>query len=459
MTYAEAIAYLDGFVNYERGMPGRDERTAFDLSRILELAARLGDPQRAFPSVHVAGTKGKGSCCAFAAAILRAAGLKVGLYTSPHLRDLRERIRVNGAPVPEADFARLLDACKPHLETMRALPEGTRRPTYFEALTHLAFMHFAEQRVDVAVVEVGLGGRLDATNIVEPAACGITRISRDHMAILGDTLALIAREKAGILKSKVHAVSAPQHPEAAAAIEAAARKAGAPLEFIGKGTRLELEPRDPPPGKALPHLDATLVFLDGHDAATGELGLPGVFQAENWAVAVRLAQIAFRRLRGSALPERAVAKGSREVDWPGRLEELPRKTGEPLVILDGAHNDDSVEKVLKELRALLPDTAPRVALFACAKDKDVPSILKILAKGVDDAVFTHSGNPRGVEPAELAAQWKAAGGATSKEAPAVIRELAPAFQEAKQRAGEGGVVLCTGSLYLVGALKDLLAQN
>ena len=234
MNYAESIAYLDSFVNLERGALTRAHRAVITLDRVRELAARLGNPQDRFPSLHVAGTKGKGSSCAFAASILRAAGFKTGLYTSPHLQDVRERITVGGALIPPDDFARILTAAQPALETMRLSSQGQRRPTYFEILTHLAFAWFAEQAVDVAVVEVGLGGRLDATNILLPHACAITSISRDHMAMLGDTLELIAIEKAGILKLGVPAISAPQHPEALAALEARAAVVGAPLEVIGR---------------------------------------------------------------------------------------------------------------------------------------------------------------------------------------------------------------------------------
>ena len=457
MNYAEALAYLDGYVNYEKTLPDGAQRAAFGLARLRELAARLGDPQERFPALHVAGTKGKGSACAFAAAMLRAAGLRVGLYTSPHLVHVRERIQVNGVPVSEAEFAAHLTRCLPVLEKMRVRPACERRLTYFEVLTHLAFLHFAESPVDVAVVEVGLGGRLDATNICEPVACGVTNISFDHTRILGSSLAQIAGEKAGIFKRFARGVSAPQDPEAATALETAARKVCMELEFVGRELLLHSTVGSTENG-ALPGPRAEVRAADGTWGARAVLGLCGSFQAENWAVAARLADLAHRRLRGAPLPERAIEEGARRVEWPGRLEEVRQPRGAPRLLLDGAHNDHSVRTVLEELRALLPRDAGRlVVLFACARDKDAPAMLRYVERLADGVVFTFSGNARGRSPAELAACWREA---TAREAPSYAG-LAEGLDAARRLAARGpggrGVVLATGSLYLVGALKVLLA--
>ncbi|MCW8131001.1 MAG: bifunctional folylpolyglutamate synthase/dihydrofolate synthase [Planctomycetota bacterium] len=457
MTYEEAVAYLDGFVNYERAPMDAAKRGAMDLGRIRELAGLLGNPHLKYPTIHIAGTKGKGSACAFAASILGAAGLKVGLYTSPHLEDLRERIVEGGKKIAKPSFAMLLELCKPYLEEMRKRPEGTRRPTYFEIMTHLGFLYFAARKVDVAVIEVGMGGRLDATNIVEPDACGITNISYDHQAVLGDTLELIAREKAGILKQNVPCVSAPQRPEVMETLQDRANKAMTSIEFVGRDLSLAVVPRKA--GDDYANLKGCIAVLAGKDwQAKAELALIGRHQAENWGVAVRAADHFYRKRYGKPLPEAAIEKGSKEVYWPGRLEEIPRVRNpreSARVFLDGAHNEHSIETVLTELRGLLPGRQRIVALFACAKDKDAAAMLKALARHADGVVFTSSGNPRGNDPEALAAMWK---DATGKEASA-RKDLTEALGKADREAGPGGIVLATGSLYLVGALKCLLSKR
>ena len=444
MDYLEAKSYLDSFVNFEKTIPHAAQRKSMDLSRVHELSARLGDPHRNFPSIHVAGTKGKGSCCAFVASMLRVAGLKVGLYTSPHLLELRERIKVNGKEIPEHTFAQLLHKAQPHLEEMRVLPTGRRRPTYFEIFTHIAFDYFSAEKVDVAILEVGLGGRLDATNIVLPEVCGITNISYDHTAILGETLGEIAGEKAGIIKPGVPVVSAPQEPEAGLAIQKIAQKLSAPLEFVAVN-RI---------GSGLEDSDAELKAADGTVLARARLGLRGGFQKENWAVAVRLAQIFMQRSRGIALSESAIAKGSFEVQWPGRLEVMPHETGKPIRVLDGAHNTHSLLSVLSELRRLYPYPNPRTVLFACARDKDVRGMLDALKLAGVQVVFTTNGQARGCPPEELATRWIEKGGTCE-----AIDDIEAAWKRAEQSAGTRGLVLATGSLYLVGALKNILTER
>ncbi|GMV79448.1 MAG: folylpolyglutamate synthase [Planctomycetota bacterium] len=451
MDYTQAQAYLDSFVNYERSVPVRKDRGAFTLKRIEELAARLGQPHLAYPTLHVAGTKGKGSCCAFAASILRAAGLKVGLYSSPHLVDLRERITVNGHWIEESAFVDLLEQCRPHLEEMRARKDGSRRPTYFEIMTHLAFLYFARERVDVAVIEVGLGGRLDATSIVQPVACGITQISFDHMAFLGDTLDLIAREKAGIFKAGVPATSAPQAPEAAAALQSAAQERGTPLECVGRDLELSTRLRPFEPDSApLRQTEATLQSPAEGWRFQARLGLAGTYQSENWAVAVRLAQRYWLKHRTGTLPAAAVQQGSAEVHWPGRLEFIPREAGQPLLFLDGAHNEASMDRALGALRELRPDRSRLVVVLGCAKDKDHVAILKAVARHADALVLTQSQNPRARSPEELTSTWLEL---TGRSAPAYA-SVEEALSEADRLAGDGsGLVAVTGSLYLVGLVR------
>ncbi len=452
MNYTEALAYLDSFINLERSAQTAATRAVITLDSVREFAGRLGNPELKFPALHVAGTKGKGSTCAFAASILSAAGLRVGLYTSPHLQDIRERISINGALIPESAFARILTAAHPVLNELRNRPPGERRPTYFEILTHLAFTHFAEENVDCAVVEVGLGGRLDATNIVQPVVCAITSISFDHMAILGNTLAEIAGEKAGILKKGVTAVVAPQCDEALRSIREKATAVGAPLELVGADLKVTtLNSEDTATAWPLPR--ATITLPDSR-TFTATLGLHGPFQIENWATAVRMADILHANLRGRPLPQAAVESGSRNVVWPGRLEEV---SAAPRLILDGAHNDYSIKLVCNELLARVkPASRPFVVLFACAKDKDHGAMLRALADAKPDAiVFTHSGNVRGREPADLAQLWST----LSKLPVHTSADASSGLAAARKLTGSDGLILITGSLYLVGAIKDTLART
>lgn len=454
MNYLEATEYLNSFSNLERTPLDRSARAAITLDSVRELARRLGDPQVRFPSIHVAGTKGKGSTCAFAASILRAQGLRVGLYVSPHLEDVRERITIDGTKIPESDFARILSGCVPVLEEMRRPPAGHRRPTYFEIVTHLAFTYFAEQKVDVAAVEVGLGGRLDATNIVAPDVCGIANISFDHTAILGDTLELIAREKAGIFKQGVPVVIAPQVPGAEHALRESASNAGAPLEAVGTEIlATEIDSVSAPEWR-MPQVQARLPEGVEYSAT---LGLRGRHQIENWALALRLADIFYRKRFGKKLSQEAVSRGSRDVEWPGRLELVGsnQEMSGPAIFLDGAHNALSVEVVLNELRAHVK-RSPLVCLFGCARDKDVAGMLRAMARtdqGVDKVVFTDSGNPRSCTPAELAQAWNK----TSGRAADVRDSSADGFALAVELAGANGVVLVLGSLYLVGKIRAITA--
>lgn len=457
MNYTEALAYLDGYVNFERTSPD-GPRAMFGLARLRELAARLGDPQEEFPSLHVAGSKGKGSVCAFAAAILQAAGLRVGLYTSPHLIHVRERIQVDGEPISEEAFAAALSRCRPVLDKMRVRPAVERRLTYFEVLTHLAFFHFSETPVDVAVVEVGMGGRLDATNIVEPVACGVASLGLEHTRILGDTLPKIAREKAGIFKYGAKGVSVRQAPDAAAVLEEMAGKVGMPLEFLGRELELTITPAPASAsGPLLARSYAQVRTRSGDWRASATMGLPGAFQAENWALAARLAHFTHLKIRDKPLPEEALQKGASNVRWPGRLEELPHVTGEAHLVIDGAHTPNSVTTIIHEMGRLAPHANPRVILFACAKDKDADGMLRALAHYANHIVFSFSGNPRGRPPVELGERWRELTGRT----PVVQADLSQALTAAKKLAGGGptGLVLALGSLYLVGALKSLLQQE
>ncbi|MBE9505705.1 MAG: bifunctional folylpolyglutamate synthase/dihydrofolate synthase, partial [Chloroflexi bacterium] len=323
MDYSSVERYLDSFVNYEV-VPGFGFASAgYDLDHVNELLRRLGDPHRAPCTVHVAGSKGKGSVAAMVASALSACGHKTGLYTSPHLLHIGERMRVDGVSVSPRELQVALQSARPHLEAVLAEPRW-RRLTYFEILTVLAFCYFRDRQVDVQVLEVGLGGRLDATNVVTPDVCVITPISLEHTAVLGDTVEKIAREKAGIIKPGAIVVSAPQPPEAGRVIEAACRDRGVELLRVGEDVCWSVASHD---------LSGQSVRVEG---SFGErrvrIPLAGSFQAENAATAVTALEVL--RGGGLCLDEKCMAGGLGDVEWPGRFQVL---TEHPLLLLDGAH--------------------------------------------------------------------------------------------------------------------------
>jgi dihydrofolate synthase/folylpolyglutamate synthase len=442
LDYDDATAYLDAFVNYERRPPDAAMREAMSLERVRELLGELGSPHTRLRCLHVAGTKGKGSTAAMAESALRAAGYRTGLYTSPHLVDVRERIRVGGRPIPPDDFAMLVERTRPGLERIKARADATppdeyyRPPTYFEILTHLAFLHFKEAGVDVAVLEVGMGGKLDATNVVTPAACAITSVSLDHTAILGSTLAAIAREKAGILKPGVPCVVAPQQEEAATSVRTVAQEAGAPLWLVGEDVTLEragggtFDVRTPE-----------------RDYENLTIPLPGAHQRENAAVAVGLLELG-RRAGLDRLTPDAVRQGLALVSWPGRVQ---RVADGPATFLDGAHSPASIRALVETLAEVLPP-GKRVYVLAVANDKDWRGMIETLAPSAGAIVATTSGNPRAVAPAELAGGASLAG-VTHVE---VEEDAALALDLARRIAGMDGSVVATGSLYLVGLLMQSL---
>ena len=446
MNYAEALAYLDTFVNWERQTPDKAGRATFTLERIRELSARLGRPDQRFRSLHIAGTKGKGSTAIFAESVARAAGLSVGTYTSPHLLDLRERIRLDGRMVARRVLARTLSACKGEYDAVRAAGSD-RRLTYFEALTHLAFQIFADAGLDLAVVEVGMGGRLDATNIITPLVAAITAISFDHTKQLGGTLAEIAGEKAGIAKPGVPLVVGRQPPEALESIRERAAAAGArPVLVLGADFRLEPGRRRPGAFRKMTLATPARTYPDL------AVRMLGAHQLDNAALAVAAMELAAER-GGFALSEEAVRRGLSRAHWPGRMEVIRRQP--VLTVLDGAHNVDSAQKLLAAVGEEFPAKRPLALVYASAADKDVNGILEVLAPGAALVVATESGNPRRLDPRIIAALARTAG------APKVVVKpgMGEALAAAREAAGPEGLVLVTGSLYLVGRAKQYLGKG
>jgi dihydrofolate synthase/folylpolyglutamate synthase len=437
MEYSEAIAYLHSLTDYEKMRIERYTPEAFDLSRVEALMASLGNPHTCFPSVHIAGSKGKGSTAAMCEACLRAAGYRTGFYTSPHLHTFRERIQVNCQMISREEVVALVEEVQPLVERVDGV-------TTFEAITAMGFLYFARAEVDVAVVEVGLGGRLDATNVVTPEVSIITSLSLEHTYLLGDTLDKIAFEKAGIVKPGVPAVTAPQQDEARTVLERVCLERGSPLVEIGRDWTVE-------PGPADLDGQAFCVRRPAGDRAEldGEYWIPllGRHQLENAACAITALDV--MRERGFQIPREAVCEGLRTVAWPGRMELLSR---EPLVIVDCAHNPYAAQVLRQALETWFPDRR-WVLVYGASADKDIAGVLKTLLPSSDYTIVTRSDHPRAAAPAVLADIVASLGGGAE-----VSVSVGKALRRALTVMGSGDGVLVTGSVFLVADAREEWAR-
>ncbi len=436
---AEAVrAFWYGLINYEQRSPAPAD---LKLDRMRTLLSRLGDPHRRLRILHVAGTKGKGSISAMLASILRRAGYRTGLFTSPHLVSVEERFQVDGQPVSADELTVLLGEVR---DCILARPIDPP-PTFFEVATAIGFLHFVRRRVDVAVLEVGLGGRLDSTNVCLPLLSIITSISYDHTRILGDRLALIAREKAGIIKPGRPVLSGAIVPEARIEIEAIAAQRRAPLRQIGVDFRYSYVPGMVSAEQT--RRPRVRIFTLRRNWPEMELGLLGEHQAANAALAV--AAIEQLQAQGWHLPDRAVAEGLAEVDWPARMEVVRRR---PIVLLDCAHNVASAGAVVETLRTSFPQ-GRRLLIFAGSTDKDLPGMLRVLAPCFQQAWLTrYTNNPRSADPEQLAGWLR-----QTAELPATVSPTpAAAWQQALASAGPDDLICITGSIFLAGEMRPLL---
>lgn len=430
MDYSPVEEYLDAFVNYEV-IPGFGfAEGGYDLAHVRELLRRLGNPHLGPRTVHVAGSKGKGSVSAMAASALTACGLTTGLYISPHLVHLGERIGVNGTSATPAELLAAIDSMRTHLDAMRAEPRW-RRFTYFEVLTVLAFLLFRAKNVQAQVIEVGLGGRLDATNVVTPDVCVITPISLEHTAVLGDTLGKIAAEKAGIIKPGAHVVCAPQPPEAMTVIESVCAACGAPLVRVGQDVTWRLLERS---------LDGQSIQSRGaHGVRVIHIPLAAPYEVEN-AVA-SMAALEALRSRGVALNAECVSLGLSRTHWPGRFQVLAR---DPLLVLDGAHNPASMRR-LAESVDLFRRSADIVYVLGFSSDKDVRGAVGELSHTGGRFILTRSGQPRALEPVDVAVRISDLGVQVACEP-----QPGAALWRARSMVSVNGSVVVAGSLYLVG---------
>ena len=431
-AYARTLREIFAHVDYSRSRQHPYNAETYNLDRMWELVRLLGNPQDAFPSVHVAGSKGKGSTSAMISSILQAAGYRTGLYTSPHLHTFRERIRIDGEFIPREELIALWQELK---SVIAQLP----RTTTFEIITALAFMYFARAQVDVAIFEVGLGGRLDATNVITPLACAITALSLEHTDLLGDSLAAIAAEKAGIIKAGIPVVTGPQPPEAMTVIEQKAKDLRAPLIRVGIDWQWEI--RD---------ISARGLLLDIHspDSTIKELFIPltGEHQAINATIAVAL----IHTLNDFEVSEEAIRQGLARTYWPGRMEILDTR---PTILLDSAHNPDSAIRLQQALH-LFPHQR-RILLFGASADKDIPTMLTILGEGADIIILTRSFHPRAAAPDHL---YTIAQRLFPHKTIYRTDDVEPALRQALALAEEDDLILITGSIFVVAAAREAWAH-
>jgi len=441
MNYETAVRYLLS-LGRELAAPTQAVAAKFDLENIAILAERLGRPDRAYPSAHIAGTNGKGSTAAFLESILRHAGFRTGLNTSPHLERINERIRVNGEEISDEAFAGTFTRIHVLIEELLAAGKLRAHPTYFECVTAMAFEYFARERVEFAVFEVGLGGRLDATNILSPLVTIITRVDFDHENFLGHSLKEIAAEKAGILKPGVPLALAEQRPEAREVILARARAQGCPVIEPAQFFRVDRESMQEGGVRArVTEIDSGMIF----EIAPS---LPGRFQLLNALNAVAAARLV--QNRGFQIPDDTIMQGIANTVWPGRLEKLQSA---PDVYLDGAHNPSAARELAQFLEQNFSGRKVWL-IYAALRDKAVDEVAGLLFPHAAEVIFTAPRTPRAVSATQLA---EIAGHHATHFS--VIPDSERAFEHALAEAAPEDAIFITGSLYLVGQLRHYWKQR
>ncbi|MGC9520809.1 MAG: bifunctional folylpolyglutamate synthase/dihydrofolate synthase [Anaerolineae bacterium] len=438
MRYHDALRYLYGLVDYEKRRIERYSPREFKLDRVVQLLKEVGNPHEAYPTIHVAGTKGKGSVSAMMAGVAQVAGLRTGLYISPHLHTYRERMQINREPISRSRMTSLVEEIQPIVATMPEL-------TTFEVTTALAFLYFQRERVDLAVMEVGLGGRLDATNVITPEISIITSLSLDHTYLLGDTLAEIAYEKAGIIKPGVPVVTAPQQPEALNVLRRIAEERNAPLTVVGEDWLFQPEQRT---------RTGQRIRIERANAASPfegiyEVALLGDFQEENAAVAI--AATAVLRDHGHAWANSQTLRTSlTDVVWPGRMEIL---NNDPLLVVDCAHNPYSVNALVESLKTWFPDVS-WIVIYGASNDKDIEGMLEVLLPFSEHMIVTRSYHPRAAAPYALA-DLCADLGRGAEIAVNPRRALEQAYRQLKP----GWGIIATGSIFVVADVREAWSKQ
>jgi dihydrofolate synthase/folylpolyglutamate synthase len=434
-AYQAALDYVYSFINYENKMPPSPEHARFNLDRMRFLLHALGDPHLRYPSVVVAGTKGKGSTSAMLEAILRAAGYRTGLFSSPHLHSWRERIQVNRTLITQDDVAAYVERIKPLVAQLQARGQ----PTVFELTTAIALRCFADAKVDAVVLEVGLGGRYDTVNVVTPRVSVITPLSYEHTNVLGRTLTDIASAKAGIIKPGVPVVTAPQEPEACAVIVAEAAAQNAPL-WTAEADGLVLQSPISNPQLPTPNLYPIPITPQ-------TVGLGGAHQLANARVTVGAALLL--REQGLQIGDEALAEGLRTVRWPGRFEVVAQQ---PTIVVDGAMNGASA-RALQAALATLPHKR-RILVLGTSSDKQIDAIVRELVPGTAAVVLTRSYHPRSAAIETLAEH---VGPLLDADAKVICTDdVPPALHAAREIAGPDDLICVTGSLFVVAAAREAL---
>ncbi len=434
MDYQQALDYIYSFIDYEK-VPRPRDAALYDLRRVEELLARLGNPHLTAKTVHVAGTNGKGSTAAMIASALTASGYTTGLNTSPHLSDFRERIRVDGKLISEEELIGLVEKIKPEVEAVNR--EATYgQLTTFEIITTLSFAHFKQKDVDFQVVEVGLGGKLDATNVVQPEVCVITSISFDHTDTLGESLAGIATEKVGIIKSGCVVVTSPQPDEVAKIIEETCINCGVELVRVGSDVTWQNL------GFAS---NRQSLIVEGR-LSSYELSIPllGQHQLENAATAVTTLEVLSGK--GLNIAKDSITKGLAQVSWPGRLQILSRH---PLVVADGAHNPDGAKNLKQSLKQYF-DFDRAILIIGASADKNIAGIISELVSLFDKVIVTRSIHPRAMATAPIVAELNKYGVDTQE-----TDDISTALPLALTLAGDTDLICVAGSLFVVaGAIEQ-----
>lgn len=436
MKYQESLEYLLRFADYER-LPRSG--IVWDLKRIERLLQRLGNPQYSARTVHVAGTRGKGSTSAMIASILTQSDYRTGFYSSPHLLSFTERIQVDGRPVDKDVWADLVETLKPHVEAENTLGDLGELTT-FEIMTAMAFLHFHNAGVDYQVMEVGLGGRLDATNVVRPQVCVITSISYDHTDVLGNTLAKIAGEKAGIIKPGATVVSAPQSPEAMTVIENVCRERG--VRLIKAGADITWQILDY-------GFEGQTIWIKGRTREyEPSIPLLGEHQVENAAVAVAAAEVLAES--DKMITPGNIAAGLAKVNWPGRLQVLRRN---PWVVADGAQNIYSMQKLGEALKKYF-HYEKLTLILGFSGDKDVPGMAGEAAQLTGDIVLTTSRHPRAVKTDKLLNEFSNHG-VRARTAP----NIADALKMALGEAGPNDLIVAAGSVFVAAEALEAIGKG
>jgi len=450
MAYQQALDYLYSFVDYSLTRNLRYSAEKFDLGRMEALMERLGNPHRPYPVIHIAGTKGKGSTAAMTASALQAAGYQVGFYSSPHLQEYTERIQINTCQITHLELVELVAELKPYVAVIPRL-------TTFELTTALAFLFFARRKVDAAVVEVGLGGRLDATNVVTPLVSVITSLSMDHMNILGDTLAQIAFEKAGIIKPGRPVVMAPQKEEAQRVVVRVAGERGSRLVQVGQeylfaplSHNLERQTLAVWSIAEQPLVNEYIETAGRNHWQPTRLTIPllGHHQVENAATAYTTLQVA--RQEGLKISEAAIVQGFLSVHWPGRFEFISRM---PVLVVDSAHNRDSALKLRHAIDDYLPGK-PVILIFGASEDKDVEGMFAELLPRVGRVIATQSIHPRAMDANKLVELAHHFGVISQAVVPVEL-----ALEKALELAGEEAAVVAAGSLFVAAAVREAWYRN